>query len=322
MEFIDLFCGIGGFRKALEEENFNCVFSSDIDVHAAQNYLINFGDNPLNDITRTLPSEIPQFDILCAGFPCQPFSIAGYRKGFDDDRGNLIFHIIRILNSKKPKAFILENVKGLISHNKGKTLNEILNLLAIKINGITNKNASKDCLKYHVFFKVLNSKDFGLAQNRERIFIVGLKSEGNFEFPSNLSKEIKLTDIIIQGLDKDVSVTAEKNIDFHLKKHKLYGEIKDLDYLLASEIRRSRCLFRYDNKSPTLTAKMGTGGNNVPVLVKFKRRLSIRECLRLHGYPEDFILKGAVNQCYKQLGNTVSVPVVKALVKELKIHIK
>ena len=173
MNFIDLFCGIGGFRIAFERAGGKCVFSSDIDKYACETYQSNFNDYPLSDITKIHENNIPDFDVLCAGFPCQPFSIGGLRKGFHDTRGTLFFDVERIIRHNKPKAFILENVKGLVNHDGGKTLKTILNKIGEKINGETNTEKFEDCLNYFVHYKVINSKDFGVPQNRERIYIIG-----------------------------------------------------------------------------------------------------------------------------------------------------
>ena len=166
MRFIDLFSGIGGFRLAFESVGGKCVFSSDIDKFACETYRLNFGEYPLCDITKISHKDIPQFDILCAGFPCQPFSIGGLRKGFQDTRGTLFFDIERIIRDKRPKAFILENVKGLLNHNKGETFNIILNKLGNRINGSENINKSEDCLNYTLFYKVVK---IGRASCRERV---------------------------------------------------------------------------------------------------------------------------------------------------------
>jgi len=317
MKFIDLFCGIGGFRIAFESIGGECVFSSDIDKYACETYRANFNEYPLNDITKIDEKELPDFNILCAGFPCQPFSIGGLRKGFDDTRGTLFYDIERILREKKPKAFILENVKGLANHDKGKTLDVIINKLSKRVNYQLNENKYDDCLDYDVHYQIINSKQFGVPQNRERIYIIGFEKNTNFQFPK-INKEKKLTDIIDTSLEKNtISEILEKNIKTHLKQHKKYSEIKDLEYLLAYEVRKSRCAFRFDNLSPTLTAKMGTGGNNVPVLINHKRKLSTNECLRIQGYPKKFKIKPNYSQSYKQIGNSVSVPVIKALAKEM-----
>lgn len=317
MKFIDLFCGIGGFRIGFESVKGECVFSSDIDKFACETYNNNFGDYPLSDITLIDEKKIPDFDILCAGFPCQPFSIGGLRKGFQDTRGTLFFDIERIVRVKKPKAFILENVKGLVNHDKGKTLKVILNKLANRINGIENLEKLDDCLNYDVHYKVINSKDFGVPQNRERIYIIGFKQNRDFKFPES-KIEKKLMEVLSENEDKNtLSEILNYNIDVHLNAHKKYSDIKDLEYLLAYEVRKSRSTFRFDNLSPTLTAKMGTGGNNVPVLVNQRRKLTTDECLRIQGYPKRFKIKPNNSQSYKQIGNSVSVPVIKALAKEI-----
>ena len=307
IKFIDLFAGIGGFRLAFESVGVECVFSAEIDKHACSTYQANFGDYPLCDVSKLDPKEIPDFDILCAGFPCQPFSIAGERRGFCDTRGTLFFDIERIIEAKQPKAFILENVKGLTSHDKGKTLKVIIETLEKK-------------LDYRVFYEVLNSKDYGVPQNRERIYIIGFKDKTiNFKFPDKLDKEVDLNDILDDNpIGSEISDTAKFNVIQNLKQHKKYNEIKDNPLLLAYEIRKSRATFRYDNLSPTLTAKMGTGGNNVPVLVNQMRKLTTRECLRIQGFPDSFWIEPNKAQSYKQIGNSVSVPVVSLLAYKIK----
>ncbi len=319
MKFIDLFSGIGGFRIALESVGGDCDFSSDIDRYACKTYEDNFGEYPLSDITKIKPKDIPDFDILCGGFPCQPFSIAGMRKGFEDTRGTLFFDVVRIIRNKKPRFFILENVKGLVNHDNGKTLKVILNSLATKINGKKNENKYKDNLKYNVFYKVLNSKDFGVPQNRERIFIVGfLDQEVKFKFPSKSKINHSLKNILKRDVkNHNISSTASDNIINNLKKHSKFKEMKNKKYLLAYEIRKSKCSFRYDGFSPTLTAKMGTGGNNVPVLVSDMRKFTTKECLMIQGFPKSFKIKENNSQSYKQIGNSVSVPVVKLVAEEM-----
>ncbi|HFU75963.1 MAG TPA: DNA cytosine methyltransferase [Arcobacter sp.] len=306
IKFIDLFCGIGGFRLAFDSVGAKCVFSADIDKHACETYKANFGDYPLRDVSKIEAKEIPDFDILCAGFPCQPFSIAGERKGFCDTRGTLFFDIERIIREKRPKAFILENVKGLVSHDKGNTLKVILDTLEKKLN-------------YKVFYKILNSKDYAVPQNRERIYIIGFKDKSvEFKFPDKIDKKVDLNDILDDNpIGSEISDTAKFNIINNLKKHKKYYEIKDNPLLLAYEIRKSRATFRYDNLSPTLTAKMGTGGNNVPVLVNQMRKLTTRECLRIQGFPDSFKIEPNKAQSYKQIGNSVSVPVLVGLAQKL-----
>jgi DNA (cytosine-5)-methyltransferase 1 len=322
MKFIDLFCGIGGFRIAFQNQGCECVFSSDIDKYARETYYNNFNEYPSGDIKLIDEKKLPKFDILCAGFPCQPFSIGGLRKGFQDTRGTLFFDIERIIRYNKPKSFILENVKGLVNHDNGNTLNTILNKLAKSINGETNKDKFEDCLGYNVFYKVINSKNFGVPQNRERIYIIGFLKNTNFEFPSS-NIRTSLLDILESDIkEKSISDVLKNNIETHLKSHTKYQEIKELDYLLAYEVRKSRSAFRFDNLSPTLTAKMGTGGNNVPVLVNLHRRLTTNECLKIQGFPEWYKIKSNNSQSYKQIGNSVSVPVINALAKEIIETIK
>ena len=324
MKFIDLFSGIGGFRLALEKSKFECVFSADNDKYACETYNKNFKEYPLIDIKKLSAKKIPNHDILCAGFPCQPFSIAGKRKGFDDTRGTLFFDIVRILKEKKPKVFILENVKGLISHNKGKTFKKILNVLSKKFNGNINKS-KRENLGYNVFWKVLNSTNFNIPQNRERVFIIGFTDQKiNFEFPKSLKLKYTLNDIIIIKPKKirRISKLSKGYINKHLKKHKSYNKIKNLNYLVANEVRKSRCHFRFDNISPCLTTKMGTGGNNVPYLVNQNRFYTLEECLLIQGFPKSFKLTNNYTEALKQIGNSVSVPVINSLVQQIKKKIK
>ncbi len=306
LKFIDLFSGIGGFRLAFESVGAKCVFSAEIDKHACNTYETNFGDNPYCDVSELDPIIIPNFDILCAGFPCQPFSIAGERKGFNDTRGTLFFDIARIIKAKQPKAFILENVKGLISHDKGNTLKVIIDTLTKE-------------LDYNVSYKVLNSADYGVPQNRERIYIIGFKDKNiKFNFPLPLENRVDLSSILDSDLKgSEISETAKFNVINNLLNHKKYNEIKNNPLLLAYEIRKSRTTFRYDSIAPTLTAKMGTGGNNVPVLVNQMRKLTTRECLRVQGFPDAFWIEPNKAQSYKQIGNSVSVPVIKSMAQNI-----
>lgn len=302
--FIDLFSGIGGIRIGFENNNCQCVFSSDIDEKACETYQLNFGEYPLCDITKVKLKDIPQFDILCAGFPCQPFSIAGKRLGFEDTRGTMFFEVARILKNKKPKAFLLENVKGITNHDNGKTLKTIENVLAK--------------LGYRFEWKVINAKDFGIPQNRERWYCVGFKKslypKSGFNWPEKLDKEIKLKDIIKKsnGNDYQVSNICINNIQKAIKEK----NIEICDTTLAYEIRASRCQFSNGLVSPCLTAKMGTGGNNVPVVVCQNRKLTEKECLGIMGFPKNYkINKGY--QTYKQIGNSVVVPIIDAIATKM-----
>lgn len=304
-KFIDLFSGIGGFRLAFESLGGECVFSSDTDKWANMTYENNFGVKPFGDITKISTDQIPNHDILCAGFPCQPFSIGGYRRGFEDTRGTLFFEIERILRDKVPQAFILENVKGLINHDKGNTFQVI-------------KNKIRD-LGYHLYYNVLNSKDYGIPQNRERIYLIGFKKDvPTFTFPEKLHSNVNAYDILETDVkDHDISEIAKKHLKIHYINYKNKKDINNNYPLFATEIRPSRCSMRNDGCSPCLTAKMGTGGNNVPIVVFENRKLTTRECLRLQGFPEDFKIKDNYSQSYKQIGNSVTVPVIKLLGQEM-----
>ena len=319
MRFIDLFSGIGGFRIALEKLNHKCVFSADNDKYACDTYYKNFKEYPLIDIKKLSAKKIPNHDILCAGFPCQPFSIAGERRGFNDTRGTLFFDIVRILKEKKPKIFILENVKGLVNHDKGRTFKKIINILSKKVNGKINKS-KRENLGYNVFWRVLNSYDFNAPQNRERVFIIGFKNQNiNYKFPKNIKLKINLNNLINKKPKKirRISKLSKGYIYKHLKKHQNYKKIKDLNYLVANEVRRSRCNFRFDNISPCLTTKMGTGGNNVPYLVNQDRFFTLDECLLLQGFPKNFKLTNNYTEALKQIGNSVTINVVKKIAQKL-----
>ena len=319
MRFIDLFSGIGGFRMALEKLNHKCVFSADNDKYACDTYYKNFKEYPFVDIKKLSAKKIPDHDILCAGFPCQPFSIAGERRGFNDTRGTLFFDIVRILKEKKPKIFILENVKGLVNHDKGKTFKKIINILSKKVNGKINKS-KRENLGYNVFWKVLNSYDFNAPQNRERVFIIGFKNQNiNYKFPKNIKLKINLNNLINKRPKKirRISKLSKGYIYKHLKKHQNYKKIKNLNYLVANEVRKSRCNFRFDNISPCLTTKMGTGGNNVPYLVNQDRFFTLDECLLLQGFPKNFKLTNNYTEALKQIGNSVTINVVKKIAQKL-----
>lgn len=308
--FIDLFSGIGGFRIALEKNGGNCVFSSDIDKYARETYYENFGDKPSGDITKIDAKDIPDHDILTAGFPCQPFSLAGKRLGFLDTRGTLFFDVERIIKEKKPKAFILENVSGIVNHDKGNTLRVIENSL---------KN-----LEYDIVWKVMNSKDYGIPQNRNRWYCIGIlktenteKKDLNLIFPNKEELQLDLESILEKNVSEvyNVSDIAIENINKHINT---YIEKKDKHkVVIANNVRPSKVSFRSDGISPCLTAKMGTGGNNVPIVVSEGRKFTEKECLKLMGFPENFKIKENYGQSYKQIGNSVVVNMIDKLVSNL-----
>lgn len=309
MKFIDLFSGIGGFRIALENVGGTCVFSSEIDKYARETYEMNFNEYPHGDITKIPSQNIPDHEVLCGGFPCQPFSLAGKRLGFEDERGNLFFEIERIIKEKRPKAFILENVSGIVSHDNGNTLEVI-------------ESKIKD-LNYNFEWKLLNAKDYGIPQNRNRWYCVGIDNcLGDIDiktiFP--MKKELQFTiDDILEFNEDDqylISETAKENIKRH-KEDYLKKKTGLNHNLIANNIRPSKVSFSASGISPCLTAKMGTGGNNVPVIEKWSRKFTEYECLKLMGFPDDFKIKKNYSQSYKQIGNSVVVPVLTAIADNL-----
>ena len=305
--FVDIFSGIGGFRIALESLGGKCVYSSEIDEHAIITYKKNFNDIPDGDITKVDEKKIPDHDVLCAGFPCQPFSIGGYRKGFEDTRGTLFFDIARIVKEKQPKIVFLENVSGIKSHDKGNTLEVILGTL-------------KE-LGYNCHDNVMNAMHYGVPQNRNRWYCVAIRNDidsNDFKFPRRADLEYTVKDIIQSDVDKSykISEVANENIDNHIEKFYESGRQKEGETLIANEVRKSRCGFRGDGISPCLTAKMGTGGNNVPIVVSERRKLTERECLALMGYPSWFAIEENTMQSYKQIGNSVIVSIIRKIANQ------
>ena len=297
-KFIDLFAGIGGFRIAMQNAGGKCVFTSEWNVDAQKTYFANFGEVPFGDTTKQeIKDYIPdKFDVLCAGFPCQAFSIAGLRKGFTETRGTLFFDLEQIIETKRPKAIFLENVKNLVSHDEGRTFKIMLDI-------IENK------LGYKVFYKILNSMTHAnVPQNRERIFIVGFDPKqvehcDDFQFPM----EEELTNNIHDILEKD-----KKDSNFYYKEnHQYYPEL--LKTMKSKDtLYQWRRVYVRENKSnvcPTLTANMGAGGHNVPLVLDNYgiRKLTPRECFAFQGYPQNFILPNIANsKLYMQAGNSVT----------------
>ena len=295
--FIDLFCGIGGFHYAMKnaskitKDNVECVFSSEIDQFCQISYETNFGVKPSGDITEIDAKDIPDHDILLAGFPCQPFSIIGDMKGFDDTRGTLFFDIARILKEKSPEAFVLENVKLLVGHNKGKTIKKIISTL--------------NELNYNVSFKIFNAIDFGLPQKRERVFIVGFKNNTNFEWPKNNIKMKSLDDIL------------EKNVD-----SKYYASNEIINKRLAMKDKPKETTIWHENIAGNIgiypfSCALRAGASYNYLLVNGERRLTEREMLRLQGFPENFKIVCNYTQTRKQAGNSLPVPVASAIITKL-----
>jgi len=309
--FIDLFAGVGGIRLGFQVHQGKCLFSSEWDEKAKKTYSFNYGEYPYGDIREIDEKMIPNHDILLAGFPCQAFSIAGYQKGFKDEkgRGNLFFDVLRIIKEKKPRAFLLENVKNLQGHDKGNTFRVI-------------KKHLKDA-GYSVFSKVLNTMEYGgIPQNRERIYIVGFSGEAGKENDPNTCSSRFLWPKK-KPLKMSVKNLLEKKVEdsFYYDKYACYKQLKDVVISFDTVYQWRRVYVRENKKGvcPTLTANMGTGGHNVPLILDSNgiRKLTPRECFRLQGFPEKYKFpKGMANShLYKQAGNSVSVPVVSEVAK-------
>lgn len=292
--FIDLFAGIGGIRIPFEKLGGTCVFSSEWDKHAQETYAHNFGEIPAGDITKIDEAEIPDHDILLAGFPCQPFSIIGDKQGFEDTRGTLFFDIVRILKEKQPSAFLLENVKQLLTHDKGQTFAVIQEQLAR--------------LGYTIYHKVLNALDFGLPQKRERIFIIGFHEPIAFAFPKPIGPYKPLSEILEPDEDVEPNLFASERIQ---------------------QSRREKCKGTpffpsvwHENKGGNISVlpfscALRAGASYNYLLVNGVRRLSGREMMRLQGFPENFKIVGNMMQIRKQTGNSVAIPVVHAIAEKM-----
>lgn len=295
--FIDLFAGIGGIRRAFDPYGV-CVFSSEMDKYAAISYETNYGEKPSGDITKIPAEEIPEHDILLAGFPCQAFSIAGKREGFSDTRGTLFFDVERIIKYHKPKAFLLENVKGLTNHDKGNTFKTIMNSL--------------ERMGYHVSYKVLNAKDFGLPQNRERIYIVGFLEENEFDFPKPLNTKTKLGDILLKNSDVDEKYTISDKLWAGHKRRKAMHKKKGngFGYQLFN---------RNSEYTSTISARYYKDGSEILIKQNKKnpRKLTPKEALRLQGFPDDFKVVVSDTQMYKQIGNSVPTKVIEYIAEEM-----
>ncbi len=308
--FADLFAGIGGFRIALESLDGKCMFSSEWDKYAQITYAANFGDIPHGDITQIYPSTIPDIDILTAGFPCQPFSSIGKREGFDHPtQGTLFYDVVKILKEKKPKAFILENVEGLVTHDGGKTLSIILETLSVSVNGQYFFLCQSD-VRYHVFWSVLDAKDYGVPQVRKRIFIVGISEDissdiPEFSFPiAHSSKEF-----IGSYVEENVSGYS---ISKHLQNSYLFKINDGRPELIDQKSRiQVKTLCSTYHKIQRLTGTFVKDGETGI------RLLSENECKSIMGYPKSFVVPVSRTQMYRQFGNSVAVPVVHEVAKKL-----
>ncbi|MGB5769798.1 MAG: DNA cytosine methyltransferase [Crocosphaera sp.] len=319
LKFIDLFAGIGGFRMAFETVGYQCVYSCEINEPCQKVYYNNFGEIPDKDITEIIPSHLPNFDVLTAGFPCQPFSISGKKQGFKDTRGTLFFHICEIIAIKKPSVIVLENVKHLIYHEKGKTLETIIYAL--------------EDLGYLVDYKLLNAKYFGIPQHRERIIIIGTRhkkfdfnlityqkpvpklrdflcSNGNFEYlkPQEYtlieSPKQQISGLIFVGYrNKNIWKTGIRPNTEHLSRVH----------------RQPNRIYSIDGVHPTIPSQETSGRFFIYIPEENAvRKLTIQECYRIMGFPADFIIHPSLSEAYKQIGNSICIP----LFKELAINIK
>jgi DNA (cytosine-5)-methyltransferase 1 len=303
--FIDLFAGIGGLRMAFEKCGGRCVFSSEWNKFSQQTYEANFGEVPDGDITKIDAKDIPNHDILVGGFPCQPFSLAGVsskkalgrKHGFEDEtQGTLFFDIVRIIGEKRPKAFLLENVKNLKSHDKGNTFRVIMKKL-------------REDLGYDVHYKIVDASDV-VPQHRERIFIVGFKRPMQFEFPELIGKRPKLRDILEKTVDEKYTLKdgTWKALIRHKEAHSKKGN--GFGFALAD----------IDNIANTLSARYYKDGAEILIpqgTNKNPRRLTPRECARIMGFPEGYKITVSDNQAYRQFGNAVVVPVVTAIARSV-----
>ena len=304
---IDLFAGIGGIRMGFEKAGFKTVFSSDYDKYCKETFDLNFRSPNLTlaDIRELESSKIPEFDFLLAGFPCQPFSVAGYREGFDDKkgRGNLFFEIARILEDTNVEGFFLENVRHLKTHDKGKTfriISETLNELG-----------------YYFKYKILNSLEYGrVPQIRERIYMVGFRTKkfiDDFSFPRPYPLNCNFKELLESNVDQK----------YYYNGKPLSDKLKDFEIGYDTVYQWRRVYLRENKKGvcPTLTANMGTGGHNVPIIRDESgiRKLTPRECARLQGFPESYKLSKNISESrlYKQIGNSVTVTVVEAVANKM-----
>lgn len=295
-KFIDLFAGIGGIRLGFESVGGECVFSSEWDANACKTYEANFGECPHGDITKIKSEDIPDFNILLAGFPCQPFSIIGDKEGFNHEtQGTLFFEIERILKDKQPEAFLLENVRNLTAHDKGRTFKVIVEHL--------------EALGYNVYTKVLNALDFGVPQKRERIFIVGFKNDVEFSFPEPVPVEERMTleDILEENVNEKYYVNP-------VIRERRLSKLKDKDY--------PKPYISHENIAGSITphpysSALRAGASSNYILINDERRPTERELLRIQGFPDDYKIVVSYGQIKHQTGNSVAVPVIKAVASKM-----
>ena len=345
IKLVDLFCGVGGIRYGIEQKSilddisqtrdrknvpsFSCVFSSDIDAECRRIYQMNFGEFPKGDITLINGEEVPNHDILCAGFPCQPFSVAGRQRGFEDTRGTLFFDIARIIEVRRPKILFLENVKNLVHHDSGNTLNTILTVL-------------KD-FGYSVSYEVLNAKDFGIPQNRERLIIIGIKDKNStFDFSKVKRKELTSIKEFFESIEKHISEDTDNDeytfldeteytlltstvqnkqsgLIFSGYRNKPGRKSKDGEYPKESSRahRQYNRIYSIYGTHPTLSAQEKNGRYFILDENNKVRKLTLEECWHLMGFPLDFRSDSSASIQYHQLGNSVCIPMIEAVAEEV-----
>lgn len=317
-KFIDLFAGIGGFRLGFEKAGFSCIFSSEIDPHAQEMYLANFQEKPEGDIRKINLKNIPNFDILLAGFPCQPFSIAGEKKGFNDIRGTLFFDIAKIVEYHQPKIIVLENVKHFKNHDHGNTLKTVLNTL--------NK------LGYTTSWKLLNAKDFGVPQNRERTIIIGCLDQIEFDFDKLEKKPLTKLKDILENDDRKLKYLAENEYTlienpkqqlsglifagYRNKNIRKKGTRPNTEHLSRVHKQPNR-IYSSEGTHPTLSSQESSGRYYIYHEGKV-RKLTMRECYNLMGFPNNFKLIGSDSKLYNRVGNSIVIPMVEEIAKQVK----
>jgi DNA (cytosine-5)-methyltransferase 1 len=305
-KFIDLFAGIGGFRIALEGIGAKCVFSSEWDKNSQKTYKGNFGEMPHGDITKIHESKIPRHNVLCAGFPCQAFSISGKQRGFKDARGTLFFDLARIAKYHQPEVVYLENVKNLVKHHHGNTLKIILRIL--------------DEIGYDPYYKILVASHYGVPQARERIYIVGFRKDldiSYFRFPRPTYKKIYVKDIL-EDEEKTKELVINRT-DIQLWKKDETPRLKPIQIGQINQGGQGERIYSINGHAITLSAHGGGAASKTGAyLVNGKiRKLSPRECARVQGFPEWFKIPVTKSQAYKQFGDSVAVPVVEAIYKQI-----
>lgn len=319
VKFIDLFAGIGGFRQAFEKAGYECIFSSEINEHCQKVYKNNFKETPFPDVAKIEAEKLSEFQILLAGFPCQPFSICGKKKGFEDTRGTLFFDICRIIDEKRPNVVVLENVKHLIHHDGGNTLKTILSTLEL--------------LEYTVSYKVLNSKDFGVPQNRERIVIIAHKKGLKFNFNKLKTKPmVKLKDFLDKDSEFEYLEPSEYTIleNYTIQKTGLIfigyrnkniwkTGIRPNTEHLSRVHRQPNRIYSVEGTHPTLPSQESAGRFFIYLTdEKRVRKLTINECYRIMGFPDNFQRANILSEQYKQIGNSVCIPMMEEIALQLK----